>query len=74
MFKIVGKLWESMGENWWESCEKVSTFLTKAIYRCEMLWEMFGFTRSFGGIYTCVSTENLFGFTVVRRADLHIYT
>ena len=74
MFKIVGKLWESMGENWWESCEKVSTFLTKSSGYFRVLWEMFGFTRSFGMIYTCVSTENLFGLTDVEGVDLHIYT
>lgn len=74
MFNFVEKMWENMGESWWESCEKVSTFLTNFKYSCEMLWEMFGFTRGFNNIYTCVSTENLFGLTDVERVDLHIYT
>lgn len=74
MFNFVEKLGKKLGESQWESCGKVSTFLTK-IYRCySVLWEMFGFTRSFSIIYTCISTEKLFGFIDIRRVDLHIYT
>lgn len=74
MFNFVEKLGKNMGENTWESCEKVSTFLTKRSRCFEILWEMFGFTRSFDSIYTCISTENLFGLTEVLEVDLHIYT
>lgn len=74
MTNFVEKLGKNMGESWWENCEKVSTFLTNIKNNYKMLWEMFGFTRSFKMLYTYVSTENLFGLTVVRVADLHIYT
>lgn len=74
MLKVVGKLWESWCGSRWENGEKVSTFLTFFRFYGARLWEMFGFTRSFGGIYTGVSTENLFGLTEVLRVDLHIYT
>ncbi|MBR3177206.1 hypothetical protein IKF27_00150 [Candidatus Saccharibacteria bacterium] len=74
MFNFVEKMWENMGESRWENCGKISTSLTKIKKGCEMLWEMFGFTRSFGDIYTLISTEILFGLTDLERVDLHIYT
>lgn len=74
MLKIVGKLWERLWAKLWESCGKVCTFLTFAAKHCEMLRKTFGFTRSFGRIYTMISTERLFGLTAVGRVDLHICT
>lgn len=74
MISFVEKLGKNLRESQWENCEKVSTFLTKSNGYFRVLWEMFGFTRSFGMIYTCVSTENLFGLTDVEGVDLHIYT
>ena len=74
MLKIVEKMGISLWESRWESCGKVSTFLTESARYCEMLWEMFGFTRSFRMFFAAISTEFLFGFTEVERGNLHIYT
>ena len=74
MLKTVEKMWNRMWKGVWGRCGKFCTFLTLLVKYCEMMLKTFGFTRSFGRIYTFVSTGNLFGFYGVRQGDLHIYT
>ena len=74
MLKIVDKMGISLWESTWGNCGKVSTFLTKPVRYCGVLWEMFGFTRSYVEFFATISTEFLFGFTEVERVNLHIYT
>lgn len=74
MLNFVEKLGKIMRESRWETCGGISTFLTMLASYCETLCKMFGFTRSFNNVCTCISTENLFGLTVINRNYLHIYT
>ena len=74
MPKIVDKMGITLRKSQWESCGKVSTFLTDSKNYFRNLWEMFGFSHSFATFFTMISTEFLFGFTGVRRVNLHIYT
>lgn len=74
MLKNVDKMWRRLWMAMRKNSGKFCTFLTFLINHCEMLWRMFGFTQSFGWIYTNISTESLFGFMGVEGVDLHIYT